>query len=89
MGIAGLWAAWKNPSGELIHSYTMLTINADDHPFMRQYHKPDDEKRMIVILNEDAYDAWLQASATESRDFLRQFPPDSLVADEPQKSLLV
>lgn len=88
MGIAGLWAAWKNPAGVLIHSYTMLTINADDHPFMRQYHKPDDEKRMIVILDEDAYDAWLQAPASESRDFLRQFPADNLVADEPQKSLL-
>lgn len=88
MGIAGLWAAWKNSTGDLIHSYTMLTINADDHPFMRQYHKPDDEKRMIVILNEDAYDAWLQAPASESRYFLRQFPADNLVADEPQKSLL-
>jgi hypothetical protein len=31
----------------------MLTINADDHPFMRQYHKPEDEKRMVVILNEN------------------------------------
>ena len=88
MGIAGLWAAWKNPTGELIHSYTMLTINADDHPFMRQYHKPDDEKRMVVILNEDAYDAWLQAPASVSRDFLRQFPADNLVAEKPQISLL-
>lgn len=88
MGIAGLWAAWKSPAGDLIHSYTMLTINADNHPFMRQYHKPDDEKLMIVILNEDAYDAWLQAQASESRDFLRQFPADNLVADQPQKSLL-
>jgi hypothetical protein len=31
----------------------MLTINADDHPFMRHYHKPEDEKRMVVILNEN------------------------------------
>jgi hypothetical protein len=31
----------------------MLTINADDHPFMRQYHKSEDEKRMVVILNEN------------------------------------
>jgi putative SOS response-associated peptidase YedK len=89
MGIAGLWAAWKKPTGELIHSYTMLTISADDHPFMRQYHKPDDEKRMVVILNEAAYDAWLQAPASESRDFLRQFPADNLVAEKPQIPLLM
>jgi hypothetical protein len=27
----------------------MLTINADDHPFMRNYHKPEDEKRMDPV----------------------------------------
>jgi putative SOS response-associated peptidase YedK len=50
MGIAGLWACWKAPSGETVHSFTMLTINADDHPLMRNYHKPDDEKRMVFAM---------------------------------------
>jgi putative SOS response-associated peptidase YedK len=88
MGIAGLWSAWKGPTGGLTHSFTMLTINADDHPFMRQYHKPEDEKRMVAILDEDDYDAWLAALATQSRYFLRQFPADNLVGDQPQQSLL-
>jgi putative SOS response-associated peptidase YedK len=66
----------------------MLTINADDHPFMRQYHKPEDEKRMVVILDETDYDAWLAAPVTHSRDFLRQFPADNLVGEQPQQSLL-
>lgn len=35
----------------------MLTINADDHSFMRQFHKPEDEKRMVVILPESHYEA--------------------------------
>lgn len=83
-----VWAAWKSPGGELIHSYTMLTINADEHYFMRQFHKPDDEKRMVVILNELDYDSWLQAPAADSRDFLRQFPADLLVGAQPQQSLL-
>lgn len=31
MGIAGLWEHWRDPgTGETLHSYTMLTINADD-----------------------------------------------------------
>jgi len=55
---------------------------------MRQYHKPGDEKRMVVILNENDYDAWLQAPAADSRDFLRQFPADNLVGAQPQQSLL-
>ena len=88
MGIAGLWSAWNEPNSTVTHSYTMLTINADDHAFMRQYHKPDDEKRMVVILNEGDYDAWLSAPVADSRDFLRQFAADNLAAEQPQQSLL-
>ena len=64
-------------------SYTMLTINADQHPFMRQFHKPDDEKRSVVILHEQDYDGWLQASAAGSRNFLYLYPADNLVAEAP------
>lgn len=88
MGIAGLWSEWRNPQGARIHSFTMLTINADAHPVMRQFHKPGDEKRMIVILPEAAYDAWLQAPAANSRDFLRPFPAEALVAEQPQRGLI-
>ena len=88
MGIAGLWSTWKNPGGETTYSYTMLTINADQHPFMRQFHKPDDEKRSVVILHEQDYDAWLQASVADSRRFLYAYPADNLVAENPQQPLL-
>lgn len=44
-------------------------MNADDHPLMRQLHKATDEKRMVVILSEDSYDAWLQAPAARAMDF--------------------
>lgn len=81
MGIAGLWAVWTDPAGLLTHSYTMLTVNADDHPFMRRYHKPDDEKRMVAILDERDFDAWLGAPVSETRAFLRQFPSDGLAAE--------
>lgn len=88
MGIAGLWSAWKGPTGDVTHSYTMLTINADDHPFMRQYHKPEDEKRMVVILDEADYDAWLSVPVADSSAFLRQFPADNLIGQQPQQFLL-
>jgi len=35
LGIAGLWSAWRSPKGEWLHSCTMLTISADQHPPMR------------------------------------------------------
>ena len=79
MGIAGLWSAWDSPKGQ-VHSFTMLTINADQHPLMRQFHKPADEKRMVVILPQNSYDDWLQASPEQSLEFMRPFPADKLQA---------
>jgi len=78
LGIAGLWEWWKNPEGEIVHSYSMLTINADDHTFMRDYHKPDDEKRMVVILPAGLYNDWLDAPAGDSMEFMRQYPADRM-----------
>lgn len=80
MGIAGLWASWRAPHGEIVHSYTMLTINADDHPLMRQFHKPNDEKRMVVILPEDRYEDWLRAPAPQSLGFMTAYPATRLQA---------
>jgi len=58
MEIAGLWSWWKSPQREVRHSFTVLTINADAHPLMRLFHRPTDEKRMVVILPMDRYDTW-------------------------------
>lgn len=83
MGIAGLWSWWRPADGtEDIHSFTMITINADDHPVMRNYHRAEDEKRMIVALRENDYVAWLDAPADRSFDFMRQCPADDLLATE-------
>lgn len=84
MGIAGLWSRWKSPQGEIVHSYTMLTVNAANHPLMRYFHKPTDEKRMVVILPVDRYDDWLQASPAQSQAFMRPFPANQMIVDEPK-----
>ena len=78
MGIAGLWSWWKSPKGDVLHSYTMLTINADEHPLMKQFHKPTDEKRMVVILPENRYDEWLRATADQSAAFMKLYPSEAL-----------
>mgnify|MGYP003587474322 FL=1 len=71
MGVAGLWSQWREPStGQMVYSFTMLTVNADHHPFMRQFHKPDDEKRMIVILPRGRYEEWLGANIEYRIEFL-------------------
>ena len=83
MGIAGLWSSWTSPKGERVYSFTMLTINAEDHPLMRQFHKPVDEKRMVVVLSPERYQDWLDAPAERSMAFMQMCPADSLQATEP------
>ena len=80
MGIAGLWSSWKSPKGEFIYSYTMLTINADAHELMKKFHKPADEKRMVVVLPESRYSEWLEAEVGGEGDFLVPYPAELLMA---------
>lgn len=81
MGIAGLWGWWRAPGGEEVLSYTMLTVNADEHALMKRFHRPGEEKRMVVILEEEEYDAWLDCTPERAMGFMRQFPAERLVAD--------
>jgi putative SOS response-associated peptidase YedK len=78
MGVAGLWSTWRAPNGEQIESFTMLTISADSHWLMRRFHKPEDEKRMIVILPPERYDDWLRAKPEQSLGILQPYPADKL-----------
>jgi putative SOS response-associated peptidase YedK len=73
MGIAGIYTKWRHPDGRELFSFAMLTVNADDHAFYKQFHAPGDEKRMPIILEPKDYDAWLACSVKEAASFFRQF----------------
>ena len=47
---------------------------------MWQFHKPQDEKRMVVILPEDRYHDWLYAPLVHASGFMQQYPADWLTA---------
>ena len=95
LGIAGLWDSWAAPDGSAVLSFTMLTINAAAHPLMQHLHKPQDEKRMVVILQVGDYDEWLNAApsanaanAANAAKLLQSFPADKLVAvSEPSQAI--
>ena len=80
MGIAGLWSWWKASNGDVLHSYTMLTINAAEHALMQQFHKPADEKRMVVVLPPDSYQSWLEAPPEHAMAFMQPLAAELLVA---------
>jgi putative SOS response-associated peptidase YedK len=50
--MAGLWETWKTPSGEPLHSCTIITTSANS--LMEPIHD-----RMPVILTQEAEAAWL------------------------------
>jgi putative SOS response-associated peptidase YedK len=82
LGIAGLWE-WRptgGPDNLPLLSFTMLTINADNHPLMRRFHRPEDEKRMPVLLDSPQYSAWLQSTKEQVPDFLRAYPAQHLMS---------
>jgi len=81
MAIAGLWSWWRSPEGPIVLSFTMLTINADAHPLMCNMHRPNEEKRMVVVLPQAAQDDWLDAPAHQSMALLQPYPADKLVAN--------
>ena len=83
-GLAGLWNTWVDgASGEVVESYTMLTLNADEHPLMRRMHKPDpalqpdaQDKRSVVPIEAADVDTWLHGSTTEAAAVVRLAPAE-------------
>lgn len=81
-GLAGIWESRTTKDGDPAWSFSMLTINADEHPVMHRFHKPGDEKRSVVVLEDDAWMAWLKADSEEEvRGFLQQFDPGKFRAE--------
>ncbi len=81
MGVAALWERWMDrATGEIVQSFTLLTVNAEGHPVMRRLHRAEDEKRSVVVLDPPAYGTWLSADHTAARALLRCPAPQLLQA---------
>lgn len=87
-GLAGLWNTWiDRGTGEVHESYTMLTVNADQHPVMRRMHKPDpklpadgQDKRSVVPIAREFTDLWLFGTIDEARRLITTPGVDELRA---------
>ena len=78
--VAAIWDTWRNPDGTGLTSFSMLTINADDHPVMGRFHAPGDEKRSLVVIPPEYREAWLNATPKEAVNFFRPLPPAEFTA---------
>ena len=92
--IACLWDRWIDPdSGECVVSFSMLTVNADEHPVMCQFHKPGEEKRTPVIVAPSLHDTWLSADPAQAATLmtvahmpeLRAMPAPTMRAPRPPR----
>ena len=82
IAVASIWERIiDKDTGEIIFSFSMLTINADGHPIMKHFHKPDDEKRSIVVLNDSNYIPWLHANQVEAKTMLNLAPNGFLLSE--------
>ena len=92
-GLAGLWNTWiDQSSGEVHESYTMLTVNADDHPLMSRMHRPDtklpaeqQDKRSIVAIEQADFEQWLTGTVRDAMPLIKA-PAMSLIDVGPVKS---
>lgn len=77
-----MWRTWEREDGGFDSSFTQITINADEHPLMKRFHKPGDEKRSLAIIPPEEYEAWLCCrNAEEARSMLRLFPAEMMRAE--------
>lgn len=77
MGIAGIYRKYSNPDadGKEMFAFSMMTVNADDHPFMKRFHAPGEEKRMVVILDPADFHEWLTCPVSEAKvRYCKQWP---------------
>lgn len=65
---AGLWDQWSSPSGEMIHSYTIVTTTPNE--LMAPIHN-----RMPVILPTPAIDLWLDPAIQQPQNLLSWLIP--------------
>ena len=71
----------------MVESYTMLTLNADEHPLMSRMHKPDpklgpeaQDKRSVVPIELEGVDAWLHGTPQQAQALVRLTPAEGFDA---------
>jgi putative SOS response-associated peptidase YedK len=91
---AALHECWMQPqTGQAVHSFTLLTVNADAHPLLNRMHRPGDEKRQLCLLEAPQAHGWLRQPPGHALDWLAEQAPVALVGqpaplrEDPQGAL--
>ena len=90
--LAGIWSSWTDPvTGEIVPSYSMITVNCDGHPLLGRLHKPDprlpddaQDKRSVVSVDEAQWSSWLSGNESQARAMLN---PPGVTLFDPEDAL--
>ena len=66
--------------GQHIRSMSLLTINAEQHPIMKHFHKPGDEKRSIIVIPEQDREEWLHCHFEDAPKFFLNLNPQEFTS---------
>lgn len=90
--VAGLWQTLKSPAPDWVNTFTMLTLNADDHDLMKLMHRPDPkrlpemkDKRMVESPPAGLHVARFRRRRRSRKSSCSNTPPS---AYSPHRSLL-
>ncbi len=92
--IAGLWSEWIDPrTGEIVPNFTVITCNCDGHPLLGRLHKPEpdlppdaQDKRSLVHVEPENWDAWLHGDPRTARELLRPSPAEVFDQDDVRRT---
>lgn len=80
--IAAIWESFLDKvSGKTIRSFSMLTVNATAHHLMSKFHNPKDEKRSVVVIQNQDLNTWLHATHEQANQLIKLSPDGFLTAD--------
>ena len=81
IAVASIWERFiDKDTGEVVFSFSMLTVDAEGHSVMKHFHKPNDEKRSIVVLQNSDYLSWLHADNQAATNLLKVSGEDFLIS---------
>jgi len=81
--MAGLWEVWNNPQGDEVHTFTIITTDANE--FMTPIHN-----RMPVILHRQDYAQWLDPKEVRAESLLpllKGYEADEMTAYEVSRAV--
>ena len=62
--------------GEVIRSASMITMDAIDHPMMKEFHEPGNVRRSVIVIPHQRLEEWLNWRSPNILPFVEGFPAD-------------